>query len=94
MLFLTLPTDIMLVPTNFLSIVLSASSVLGVTLASHMEKCTGTTRFPPLSPANGNLDAAQLVQYDYLVNVTKVYGDSIITENPDGSLQGPFNVLL
>jgi hypothetical protein len=81
----------MLVPV----LILSASSVFGATLASHMAKCTGATRFPPLSPSNGNLDAAQLVQYDYLANITKVvYGNTIITEDPDGSLQGPFNVLL
>jgi hypothetical protein len=86
----------MLVPTSFSSVMLIASSVLGLNLASYMaKKCTGTTRFPHSHPQNGNLDAAQLVQYDYLVNVTKkVYGDTIITENPDGLLQGPFSVLL
>jgi hypothetical protein len=82
----------MIAPAKFSSVMLIACS----TLASHMpKKCTGTTGFPPLSPANGNLDAAQLVQYDYLVNVAKkVYGNTIIIEGPDGSLQGPFNVLL
>ena len=81
----------MIAPAKFSSLMLSACS----TLALHMTKCTGTTRFPPLSPANGNLDAAKLVQYDYLTNVTKkVYSNTIITEDPDGLLQGPFNVLL
>ncbi|KAH6662528.1 hypothetical protein B0J14DRAFT_495980 [Halenospora varia] len=53
------------------------------------------TRFPALTPAKGNLDAAQVVKYDYLVNITqKVYGNTIITKDPDGSLQGPFGQLL
>ena len=67
---------------------------LGSTTARSVE-CTRAARFPPLTPANENLDAAQLVQYDYLVNVTtKVYGNTFITKDADGSLHGPFNVLL
>ncbi|THV44336.1 hypothetical protein BGAL_0669g00010 [Botrytis galanthina] len=52
-------------------------------------------RFPPLTPSSDNLDEAQLVQYNYLANITKaVYKNTIVTEDADGSLQGPFNMLL
>ncbi|KAJ8061326.1 hypothetical protein OCU04_010389 [Sclerotinia nivalis] len=100
----------MLVPVKpssiALSIALCASSVFSASIASpryaspqscnmSSSHCTGTTRFPPLTPGNDNLDAAQLVQYNYLANITKaVYGTTIVTEDPDGSLQGPFNMLL
>ncbi|KAF5867686.1 putative carboxymuconolactone decarboxylase protein [Botrytis fragariae] len=57
--------------------------------------CTGAIRFPPLTPSSDNLDEAQLVQYNYLANITKaVYKNTIVTEDADGSLQGPFNMLL
>ncbi|RDW59414.1 hypothetical protein BP6252_12501 [Coleophoma cylindrospora] len=60
-----------------------------------MTKCTGASRFPPLTPANGSLDAAQALEYEYLVDVTKkVYGNKIVTVDADGAAQGPFNVLL
>ncbi|KAF7860818.1 hypothetical protein EAF04_008336 [Stromatinia cepivora] len=89
-----------------LSIALCASSVFSASIASprcaspqscnmSSSHCTGATRFPPLTPGNDNLDAAQLVQYNYLASITKaVYGTTIVTEDPDGSLQGPFNMLL
>jgi hypothetical protein len=52
-------------------------------------------RFPPLTPANGNLDADQLVHYEFLADITKkVYGNTIITKDTDGKLEGPFNMLL
>ncbi|KAF7915630.1 hypothetical protein BELL_0175g00050 [Botrytis elliptica] len=57
--------------------------------------CAGAIRFPPLTPSSDNLDEAQLVQYNYLANITKaVYKNTIVTEDADGSLQGPFNMLL
>jgi hypothetical protein len=63
-----------------------------------MSKDVATTkesRFPALTPAKGNLDAAQAAEYNYLVNIIqKVYGDTIITKDPDGSLQGPFGQIL
>lgn len=96
--------DIMVIPAKISHVVLvltvCISSVLGTPLTSplkrrKMSNCTGNTRFPPLSPENNNLDAAQLVQYNYLLNVTKeTFGDLIVTENADGSLAGPFNELL
>jgi hypothetical protein len=56
---------------------------------------TNESRFPALTPMKGNLDAPQAVEYDYLVDITqKVYGDTIITKDPDGSLQGPFGQIL
>ncbi|TVY40039.1 hypothetical protein LSUB1_G003941 [Lachnellula subtilissima] len=87
-------------PSIALYIALFASFTFGASLnqprfACAMSMCTGATRFPPLSPSNNNLDAAQLVQYEFLINTTKkIYGDTIITEGADGSLQGPFNQLL
>lgn len=87
-------------PSIALYIALFASFTFGASLnqprvACAMSWCTGSTRFPPLSPSNNNLDAAQLVQYEFLINTTKkIYGDTIITEGADGSLQGPFNQLL
>jgi hypothetical protein len=52
-------------------------------------------RFPPLTPANKNLNEAQGAQYAYLAEMTKkVYGNKIITQNLDGALQGPLNILL
>ncbi|TGO83894.1 hypothetical protein BPOR_0578g00030 [Botrytis porri] len=57
--------------------------------------CTGAVRFPPLTPSSDKLDEAQLVQYNYLANITKsVYKNTMVTEDADGSLQGPFNILL
>lgn len=57
--------------------------------------CTGAIRFPPLTPSSDNIDEAQLVQYNYLANITNaVYKNTIVTEDADGSLQGPFNMLL
>ncbi|TGO41217.1 hypothetical protein BHYA_0025g00690 [Botrytis hyacinthi] len=57
--------------------------------------CAGAIRFPPLTPSSDNLDEDQLVQYNYLANITKaVYKNTIVTEDADGSLQGPFNMLL
>jgi len=109
LLVLSLPTafGIMLVLATFSSFVLGVAvcpfSVFGAMLtssdstraASMSTNCDGATRFPPLTPANHNLSTAQSVQYEYLVNVTKkVYGDTIVTVDHDGSLQGPFNQLL
>ncbi|PQE08973.1 Carboxymuconolactone decarboxylase-like protein [Rutstroemia sp. NJR-2017a WRK4] len=52
-------------------------------------------RFPPLTPANENLNEAQGAQYEYLTDMTKkVYGNKIITQDPEGALQGPLNILL
>jgi len=60
-----------------------------------LESCTGASRFPPLSPALGNMNAAQAEQYKILDNaLTKFYGDTIITKNADGSFTGPFGQLL
>lgn len=62
-----------------------------------MSKDNSTTksRFPALTPAKSNLDDSQVVQYDYIVDITqKVYGNTIITKDPDGSLQGPFGQAL
>ncbi|TGO14829.1 hypothetical protein BTUL_0048g00700 [Botrytis tulipae] len=57
--------------------------------------CTGAIRFLPLTPSSDNLDEAQLFQYNYLANTTKaVYKNTTVTEDADGSLQGPFNMLL
>ncbi|ESZ91058.1 hypothetical protein SBOR_8552 [Sclerotinia borealis F-4128] len=89
-----------------LSIALCASTALSLSVTSPRtfssrtcnmasSSCNGDKRFPPLTPVDDNLDAAQLVQYNYLADITKVvYGTTIVTENPDGSLQGPFNMLL
>ncbi|RDW65166.1 hypothetical protein BP5796_09858 [Coleophoma crateriformis] len=33
-----------------------------------MTKCTGASRFPPLTPANGSLDETQALEYEYVVN--------------------------
>lgn len=60
-----------------------------------MAKSAEDSRFPALTPANGNLDTAHLTQYEFLVDITKkVYGNTIITQDADGSLQGPFNMIL
>jgi poly(A) polymerase Pap1 len=60
-----------------------------------LEPIDQSHRFPALTPAYGNLDSTQLTEYDRLVNITrKVYGNTIITEDAEGALQGPFNILL
>lgn len=85
----------MLVPVNFSTIILSITgcilfifgNISSPTTPQDLSSATGAARFPPLTPANGNLDPVTLIQYNYLVNVTKKV-------NADGSLQGPFNELL
>jgi len=53
------------------------------------------SRFPALTPANDNLDATQSIEYDLTFEITnKVYGNTIVTHDADGSLRGPFNMLL
>ncbi|CAG8971357.1 hypothetical protein HYALB_00005976 [Hymenoscyphus albidus] len=57
--------------------------------------CASVSRFPPLSPTIGNLSASQAEQYTVIDNaLTRFYGNTIVTKNPDGSFTGPFGQLM
>ncbi|KAI9640044.1 hypothetical protein NHQ30_011607 [Ciborinia camelliae] len=59
-----------------------------------MSGCSGATRFPPLTPAS-DLNDTQLATYNYLLAGTRaVYSGVVVTEDADGSLQGPFGFLM